>query len=151
MERDKVDLGAGLLVILAIASLAFLALRAANLTRAGSLDTYTLNVSFENIGGLRSRSPVKSSGIVVGRITDLSLDQDNYEAVAQLDIETGYQFPADSIFSVVSTNLLGDQYVNIEAGGADELLGDGDLVTGNSAIILEDLISKFLFDKAAEE
>ena len=151
MERDKIDLGAGLFVVLAVLSLAFLALRAANLTRYGTTETYTISVSFENIGGLRNRSPVKSSGIVVGRISELGLDQDNYEAVADLDIDTAYQFPADSTFSVVSTNLLGDQYVNIEAGGDDTLLTNGDFVAGNSAIILEDLISKFLFDKASEE
>ena len=150
MDRDKIDLGAGLFIILAVISLIFIALRAANLTNVNIATTYSLAVSFENIGGLKERSPVKSSGIVVGRITSLNLDQDNYEAIALLDIDSSFTFPEDSTFSVVSTNLLGDQYINIEAGGADKMLSDGDITVGNSAIILEDLISKFLFDEAAE-
>lgn len=151
MERRNIDLGAGLAIILAIISLMFLSLRAVNFDNVGGLKTYQVNVSFENIGALKTSSPVKSSGIIVGRVQELSLDQDNYEAIAELAIENNYTFPEDSIFSVVSTNLLGDQYINIEAGGADTNLQDGAAVFGNSAIILENLISQFLFDKAAEE
>lgn len=151
MERKNIDFGAGLFIILAFISLAFIALRAVNLDNVGGLQTYQINVSFENIGALKTSSPVKSAGIVVGRVQGLKLDQDRYEAIASLTIEESYTFPEDSIFSVVSTNLLGDQYINIEAGGSDTKLQDGSTAFGNSAIILEDLISKFLFDKAAEE
>ena len=150
MDRDRIDFGAGIFIILATVALVFIALRAANLTNVNTSDTYTVNVSFENIGGLNVRSPVKSSGIVVGRVIDLLLDQDNFEAIAVLALYQEYNFPEDSTFSVVSTNLLGDQYVNVEAGGADDNLSDGDTTIGNSAIILEDLISKFLFNEAAE-
>lgn len=151
MNRENIDFGAGLLIVLAVISMIFIALRAANLSNVGSLQTYQVNVSFENIGALKSSSPVKSSGIVVGRVEDLILDQESYEAVAALQLEKNFNFPDDSTFSVVSTNLLGDQYINIEAGGSTNMLADGDTAFGNSAIILEDLISKFLFDKAAEE
>lgn len=151
MDRDNIDFGAGLFIILAVIGLVFIALRAANLSNVGSLSTYQLDISFENIGALKTSSPVKSSGIVVGRVRQLRLDQQTYEAIAELHIDTRYNFPDDSTFSVVSTNLLGDQYINIEAGGSDTMLADGDSTYGNSAIILEDLISKFLFDSAAEE
>lgn len=150
MDRDHVDFGAGLLIILAVVSLVFIAMRAANLTNVTTAATYTVNVSFENIGALKTSSPVKSSGIVVGRVEDLALDLENYEAIASLEIEESYKFPEDSSFSIVSTNLLGDQYINIEAGGSEAMIAGDDTVFGNSAIILEDLISKFLFDKAAE-
>lgn len=150
MDREYIDLGAGAFIIIALISLAFIALRAANVDTLGAASTYELRIYFQNIGGLVTRSPVKSSGIIVGRVAALDLDHDTYEAVARLEIETKYQFPDDSSFSVVSTNLLGSQYVNIEAGGSADMLGDGDETEGNSALILEDLISKFLFDKAAE-
>lgn len=150
MDRQQIDLGAGLLLLIAIVSLAFIALRAANLDALGGGATYSLAVSFENIGNLKAQSPVKSSGIVVGRIASLSLDQENFEAVALVDIDQRFSFPDDSTFAIVSTNLLGEQYINIVAGGSDTALGDGDRALGNSALILEDLISKFIFDKAAE-
>ena len=144
------DLGAGAFIVIALVSLAFISLRAANVQSLGNASTYELQVYFQNIGGLEARSPVKSAGIIVGRVSELKLDQESYEAVAHLNIVSNYQFPDDSSFSVVSTNLLGSQYVNIEAGGSTSMLADGDEAEGNSALILEELISKFLFDKAAE-
>ena len=150
MERDNIDLGAGVFIIIAIVGLIFIAIRTANLNNINTADTYEISVTFENIGALNTNSPVKSSGIIVGQVERLGLDQENYEAIATLKIQTNYSFPDDSVFSVVSTNLLGDQYINIEAGGSDTMLAAGDFTTGNSAIILEDLISKFLFDQAAE-
>ncbi len=150
MERDHIDFGAGIFIIIAIIGLVFIAMRAANLDNISTSETYEISVSFENIGALNANSPVKSSGIVVGTVESLSLEQEFYEAIARLQIDSRYQFPDDSVFSVVSTNLLGDQYVNIEAGGSETMLAPGDITSGNSAIILEDLISKFLFDQAAE-
>ncbi|MBF2735760.1 MAG: outer membrane lipid asymmetry maintenance protein MlaD [Betaproteobacteria bacterium AqS2] len=150
MDRQQIDLGAGLLLLIAIVSLAFIALRAANFDALGGASTYSLAVSFENIGNLKAQSPVKSSGIIVGRIAALSLDQENFEAIAHVDIDQRYSFPDDSTFAIVSTNLLGEQYINIVAGGSETALADGDRALGNSALILEDLIGKFIFDKAAE-
>lgn len=150
MNRQYIDLGAGLLLLVAIVSLAFIAMRAANLDALGTSATYSVDVYFENIGNLKEQSPIKSSGIVVGRIAALSLDQESYEAVARIDIDQRYQFPDDSSFAIVSTNLLGEQYINIVAGGSETALQEGDRALGDSAIILEELIGKFLFDKAAE-
>ena len=149
--RDHADLLAGLLIIAAACSIVFISLRAASLGEFDDSDTYSLKIAFTNIGQLKEQSPIKSSGINVGRISSLSFDGDNYEAIANIEIYSRYRFPSDSTFSVVSTNLLGDQYINVEAGGADKFLEDGDVKIGNSAIILEELISKFLFDKAGEE
>lgn len=150
MQRKNIDLWAGLLVILGIISLVFIALRAANISAIDTSESYRVLVSFENIGGIKERSPVRSSGVLVGRVEEVSLDTDIYEAVVAVVIQDSYRFPDDSSFSVVSTNLLGDQYIHVTAGGSDEMLGDGDEVVGNSAIILEELIGKFLFDKAEE-
>ncbi|MCY4325680.1 MAG: outer membrane lipid asymmetry maintenance protein MlaD [Betaproteobacteria bacterium] len=149
--RDRADLLAGLLIIAAACSMVFIAMRAASLGEYDDSDTYSVKVTFTNIGQLKEQSPVKSSGIIVGRIDSLAFDSEEFEAVAHLELYPRNRFPSDSSFSIVSTNLLGDQYINVEAGGADELLEDGDAKVGNSAIILEELISKFLFDKAGEE
>ena len=149
--RDRADLLAGLLILAAACSMVFISLRAASLGEYDDSDTYSVKVTFTNIGQLKEQSPVKSSGIIVGRVEDLAFDSEEYEAVAYLAIYSRHRFPTDSTFSVVSTNLLGDQYINVEAGGADEFLEEGDVKIGNSAIILEELISKFLFDKASEE
>ncbi len=142
---------AGLLVIFGVGALVFVALQAANIGAIDAAKTYQIKVRFENLGGIKQRSAVRSSGILVGRVDSVLLDSDIYEAVASLSIEETYRFPADSIFSIVSTNLLGDQYVNIVAGGADEMLENGDSVLGNSALILEDLIGNFLVDTAEKE
>lgn len=149
--RDRADFLAGILVIAAVASLLFLALQAANLNDAKYAEVYTINISLANTGDIKKKSPVKSSGIIIGRVSNLELDIDKYEAVVQIAISSNYRFPKDSIFSVVSTNLLGGQYINIEAGGDEEFLADNDTVVGNSAIILEELISKFLFNEAGNE
>lgn len=151
MNRDRVNLLAGMLIIAAAASIVFIALKAANLSEIGTVQSYNISANFDNIGQLKPRSPVKSSGVLVGRVNNIELDTKNFVAVASLDIENKYIFPADSIFSIVSTNLLGDQYINIEAGGDEKNLADGAKVNGNSAIILEELISKFLFDKASDD
>lgn len=150
MQRRNIDLWAGLLVIMGIISLVFIALRAANISNIDTSEAYRVQVSFENIGGIKVRSPVKSSGVLVGRVESVILDTELYEAVVGVAIQDSFQFPDDSSFSVVSTNLLGDQYIHVTAGGSEDMLADGDEVIGNSAIILEELIGKFLFDQAEE-
>jgi len=149
MQRKNIDLLAGLLVIAGAISLVFIALRAANLDSSGlSGETYRLSVSFENIGGIKDLSPVRSSGVLVGRVDRIRLDTDIYEAIVDVLIDERFRFPSDSSFSIVSTNLLGDQYIHVVAGGADDLLAGGDQVIGNSALILEDLIGSFLVNEA---
>ena len=151
IQRKNIDLLAGLLVIIALISLTFIALKAANISSATTGETYLLDVRFENIGGVQEKAPVKSSGVLVGRVDEIRLDTEDYEAIVTLAIDQQYQFPKDSIFSIVSANLLGGQYIHIDAGGHDESLAHGDTAFGNSALILEELIGKFLFDKAREE
>ena len=105
---------------------------------------------FDNIGSLKLKAPVKSSGVIVGRVVDIAFSAEDYHAVVGLEIETNFTFPEDSDFSIVSSNLLGGQYVEIEPGAEEVMLATGDQVFGNSAIVLEHLISKFFFDKAEE-
>ncbi len=135
---------------MAMAAVVFIALRAANLTEFSDAG-YSVRVRFDNVGSLAVRAPVKSGGVKVGQVRDISFDSENFIAEVEVLIFANHHFPADSIFSIVSSNLLGGQYVSIEAGGEDETIAAGALVDGNSALVLEHLISKFLFDKAGEE
>lgn len=152
MKRRQTDFIVGLFAIMAAVAVVFIALRAANLTEVSD-EGYAVRVRFENIGALGKRAPVKSGGVKVGQVKAVSFDSDDYVAEVEVLIFAEHLFPADSIFSIVSGNLLGGQYVDIEAGGDDETLAnDGSaVVDGNSAIVLEHLIGKFLFDKAGEE
>ena len=150
IERRQVDFMFGLFVVFGVLALIFIALRAADISAVARAGTYDLVVTFENIGGLKPRSPVKSGGVVVGRVAAVHFNNDSFEAEVEVAMDARFSFPEDSIFSIVSSNLLGDQYITVDAGGADENLETGDVVAGNSALILEQLISKFLFDKAAE-
>lgn len=151
MERKTIDFWVGLFVVAGMGALLFLALRVGNLTSfVTTADTYNILVSFENIGGLKVRAPVKSAGVVVGRVADITLDTVKYEAVARLRIEKRFQFPKDTFASILTSGLLGEQYVGLAAGGDDKMLAEGDKLKGNSALILEDLIGKFLYNKAQE-
>lgn len=150
LARYHLDFIIGLFVALAVAGTVFIALRAANITNVSSSDGYHLQLKFENIGNLASRSAVKSSGVLVGRVQRISYDSEEYIALVDVVIQPEYSFPTDSIFSIVSSSLLGGQYIAIEVGGDEEMLEANQVVRGNSAIILEELISKFLFDKAGD-
>lgn len=149
MTRNNIDFIVGLFVVCAAASVVFIALRAANLTE---VDTggYSLQVRFENVGSLTQNAPVKSGGVPVGRVGRIIFDDDEYAARVEVRIDPQHQFPKDSILAIVSSNLLGGQYVAIEAGGEEEMLEDGDEVVGESALVLEHLISQFLLNKAEE-
>ena len=148
--RRDIDFVTGLFVLGSIIAFVFLALRAANLTEISGDDGYTIKVRFENIGALVNRAPVKSSGVLVGRVKNIVYNNEDYVAEVSLVIGEEYQFPVDSIFSIVSSNLLGGQYVSIEVGGEEKNLAEDVVLQGESAIVLEHLISKFLFDKAGE-
>ena len=149
MVRHNIDFIVGLFVVFAAVSVVFIALRAANLTE---VDTggYTLSVRFENVGSLTEDAPVKSGGVPVGRVGRIVFDDDDYAARVEVTIDQRYKFPKDSILAIVSSNLLGGQYVAIEAGGDEEMLEGGDEVAGESALVLEHLISQFLLNKAEE-
>lgn len=150
MKRAQGDLIVGLFVVAGICALVLTALKAANLGNIGAVAGYELRVQFDHIGSIKAGSAVKSSGVTVGRVTDVSFLDEEYVAEATMIIESRFRFPEDSSFSIVSTNLLGDQYIDVEPGGEEEMLAEGEVLTGNSALVLEHLIGKFLFDKAEE-
>jgi phospholipid/cholesterol/gamma-HCH transport system substrate-binding protein len=113
--------------------------------------TYQLVGHFDNIGGLKRRAPVKSAGVVVGRVADIRFDNESYEAIVAINLDYNYQFPRDTTAKILTSGLLGEQYLGLEAGGDGVMLKNGDrLRLTQSAVVLENLISQFLFSKAAE-
>ena len=151
MNRSTIDLWVGVFVVAGIAALIFLALRVGNLASFSTGQTYQVEAKFGNIGGLKVRAPVKSAGVVVGRIVDVRFDNESFEAVVAMEIEQAYQFPRDTTAKILTSGILGEQYVGLEAGGDAKMLAGGDrLRLTQSAVVLENLISQFLFNKAAE-
>ena len=152
MGKKGIETLVGTFVLLGILGLVFLALQAANLASfSRSNDGYVLTARFDNIGGLKVRAPVRSAGVTVGRVTRIALDPKTYQGVVTLDIENGYKFPKDSSAKILTAGLLGDQYIGLEPGGDERNLAAGDVITQTqSAVVLENLISQFLFSKAAD-
>jgi len=151
MERSTLDLWVGLFVVAGLGALTILALKVGNMGSFGGTETYQISASFTNIGGLKPRAAVKSSGVVVGRVDAITFDNDKFMAKVVMNIETRYKFPKDSSASVLTAGLLGEQYIGIDGGGEDAMLANGDaLKLTQSAVVLEKLISQFMFDKAAE-
>ncbi len=151
MNRTVLDLWVGFFVAIGIASLLFLALKVGNLGSFNFSQTYVLKATFDNIGGLKVRGAVKSAGVVVGRISAIEFDPKSYEAVVSMEIDNRYRFPKDSSLSILTSGLLGEQYIGVDAGIDEQKLDGSQMVTRtNSAVVLEKLISQFLFDKAAE-
>ena len=151
MNRTVLDLWVGFFVALGLAALLFLALKVGNLSSAHLSETYVLQAKFDNIGGLKVRGPVKSAGVVVGRISEIKFDPASYEAVVILNVDGRYQFPKDTFASIYTAGLLGEQYVGLDVGGDEKMLKAGDTITKTqSAVVLEKMISQFLFSKAAE-
>jgi phospholipid/cholesterol/gamma-HCH transport system substrate-binding protein len=152
MNKKSTEIFVGLFVVLGLLALLFLALKAANLgSFAGGGDTYTLQARFDNIGGLKSRAPVRSAGVNVGRVTSVTLDAQTYQGVVTMEINKGVTFPKDSSAKIQTAGLLGDQYVGLEPGGDEKTLAAGDVITQTqSAVVLENLIGQFLYNKAAD-
>ena len=151
MEKKSIEVFVGIFVLLGMIGVVFLALKAANLGTFSSGDTYALTAKFDNIGGLKVRAPIRSAGVTVGRVVSISLDPKTYQGVVHLDVERGVQFPTDSSARILTSGLLGDQYIGIEAGGSEKMYQGGDTIQQTqSAIVLESLISQFLFSKAAD-
>lgn len=151
MSRTTLDLWVGFFVTIGFAALLFLALKVGNLSGAQLKQTYDIKAKFDNIGGLKVRAPVKAAGVVVGRVADIQFDPQSYQAVASLTVDTRYPFPKDTIATILTSGLLGEQYVGLEAGGDAEMLKTGDTVKlTQSAVVLEQLIGQFLYNKAAE-
>lgn len=151
MERKSLDVWVGLFVLLGVAALVFLALKAGNMSSLSFTKTYSVSAKFDNIGGLKAQAPVKGAGVVVGRVAEIRFDDKNYQALVTLSIQSNYLFPKDSSVKILTAGLLGEQYVGIEAGGDAQNLTDGDKIARTqSATILEDLINQFIYSKAAD-
>jgi phospholipid/cholesterol/gamma-HCH transport system substrate-binding protein len=151
MNRSTIDLWVGIFVVAGIGALLFLALKVGNLASFSSSQSYQVQAKFANIGGLKVRAPVKSAGVVVGRIADIRFDNDSYEALVSMNIDQNYAFPRDTTAKILTSGILGEQYVGLEAGGDSKMLEAGStLRLTQSAVVLENLISQFLFNKAAE-
>ena len=151
MNRTVLDLWVGFFVAVGLAAVLFLSLKVGNLSSSHLSESYVLKAKFDNIGGLKVRGPVKSAGVVVGRIVDIQFDAASYEAVVSMTIDGRYHFPKDTFASINTAGLLGEQYVGFDAGGDEKMLSAGDTIAKTqSAIVLEKLISQFLFSKAAD-
>ena len=151
MNRATIDLWVGIFVVAGIGGLLFLALKVGNLASFSSTQQYQVQAKFSNIGGLKVRAPVKSAGVVVGRIADIRFDNETYEAIVSMNLDYSYQFPRDTTAKILTSGILGEQYLGLEAGGDGVMLKNGDrLRLTQSAVVLENLISQFLFNKAAE-
>ena len=152
MERTKLDIWVGIFVILGLAALFGLATKVGNLTSNNIKDTYTIYAHFENIGGLKPRAAIKAAGVVVGRVNSIIFDTEAYHAVVSIDVDNRYIFPKDTFANIYTAGLLGEQYIGLEAGGDMTNLAAGDLITETQdAVVLEKLISQFLYNKASEE
>jgi phospholipid/cholesterol/gamma-HCH transport system substrate-binding protein len=151
MNRATIDLWVGIFVVAGIGGLLFLALKVGNLASFSSGEQYQVQAKFSNIGGLKVRAPVKSAGVVVGRIANIHFDNESYEAIVSMNLDSSYNFPRDTTAKILTSGILGEQYVGLEAGGDGVMLKNGDRVRlTQSAVVLENLISQFLFNKAAE-
>lgn len=152
MSRQNTDFWVGLFVLLGAAALVFLALRAGNLSSFSFAPTYSLTANFDNIGGLKERAAVKSAGVVVGRVGKIGFDDKSFQAVVTLNLDNTYQFPKDSSVAILTSGLLGEQYVGVTAGTEEENFADGGKIRyTQSAVVLENLISQFLYGSAEKQ
>ena len=151
MQRSKNDVWVGFFVLLGAVALLFLALQSANLLSLNFQTGYTVSAKFDNIGGLKPKAAVKSAGVVVGRVESITFDDKSFQAKVILSMDTRYAFPKDSSLKILTSGLLGEQYIGIEAGAEEKTLAAGDTIsTTQSAVVLENLISQFLYSKAAD-
>ncbi|WP_313295331.1 outer membrane lipid asymmetry maintenance protein MlaD [Diaphorobacter sp.] len=151
MQQSKNDVWVGLFVLLGAAALVFLALQSANLLSLNWRSGYNVTARFDNIGGLKPKSAVRSAGVVVGRVESISFNDQTFQANVHLEMDKRFKFPKDSSLKILTSGLLGDQYIGIEAGADEADLAEGDTITSTqSAVVLENLIGQFLYSKAEE-
>ena len=150
MNRSTLDLWVAIFVALGNGALLFLTQKVGNLTSVSKAPGYQLSAAFDNIGGLKLRAPVKAAGVVVGRVEQIRLDPQTYQAVVSMRIDRGFQFTRDTIASILTSGLLGEVYIGLDSGGDTQMLADGSRIAKTqSAMVLEKLIGQFLFDKAS--
>ena len=149
MKRATIDLWVGIFVAIGLLSMAFLSLKVANLTGASGGATYNVYADFDNIGGLKVKAPIKSSGVVVGRVANIELNKETYQAHVTLAINTQYQFSSDASVEILTAGLLGEQYIGVTQGGDETVLQEGGrFMLVSSALVLEQLIGKFMTSMA---
>jgi phospholipid/cholesterol/gamma-HCH transport system substrate-binding protein len=153
LNNRTIEIGVGVFVALGFAALFMLVMQVSNLGTITTGDTYTLRAGFENIGGLKVRSPVTVSGVRVGRVAAIDYDSDAFEAIVTLRIGVDYNhFPEDTSASIFTAGLLGEQYIALEPGGSMENLADGDrLQLTQSALVMEQIIGQFLYSTSASK
>ncbi|UTH76130.1 outer membrane lipid asymmetry maintenance protein MlaD [Chromobacterium sp. IIBBL 290-4] len=145
MKRSTIDLWVGIFVALGIAAVTFLSLKVANLTPQSASQTYVLYADFDNVGGLKVKAPIKEAGVLVGRVSDIRLDPKTYRARVTMNIDKQYQMSDDVSASILTSGLLGEQYVGLQQGGSENNLSAGGTITiTSSAMVLEQLIGKFM-------
>jgi phospholipid/cholesterol/gamma-HCH transport system substrate-binding protein len=151
MERSRNDVWVGLFVLIGAAALVFLALQSANLLSLSFQPTYKVVAKFDNIGGLKRQAAVKSAGVVVGRVEAIGFDDKSFQARVTIALDSRYAFPKDTSLKILTSGLLGEQYIGVEAGAEEKNLSPGDTITSTqSAVVLENLIGQFLYSKAAD-
>ncbi|MBS0368804.1 MAG: outer membrane lipid asymmetry maintenance protein MlaD [Proteobacteria bacterium] len=151
MSRTTLDLWVGVFVAMGIAALLFLALKVASISGSDIRSPYTLSARFDNIGGLKVRAPVKSAGVLVGRVTEIRYDNEHFQAEVVFSVDGRYKFPTDTFANILTSGLLGEQYLGLDPGGEEKALAPGDVIKKTqSAVVLEKLISQFMFNKAAD-
>lgn len=149
MQRTILDLWVGAFVVAGIAALVILAFRAGNMSTYNVSDTYQLQAYFTNVGGLKPTASVRSAGVLVGRVNSITLDTDSYKAKVIVDIDKRYQFPTDTFANILTSGLLGEQYIGLLPGGDEEMLAAGaQFKHTQSAVVLEELIGKFIVNQA---
>jgi len=151
MGRRGIETLVGVFVLLGMIAVVFLALKAANLASFSTGPTYVITAKFDNIGGLKVRAPVKSAGVTVGRVTSIALDSRSFQGLVTIELDSRVKFPTDTSAKILTSGLLGDQYIGLEPGGSEKNLAGGDQIKmTQSAVVLENLIGQFLYNRAAE-
>lgn len=151
MDRTTLDLWVGIFVALGVAAMVGLAMKVGNLTSSQVGPAYSVEAYYDNIGGLKVRAPVKSAGVVVGRVSSINFDDQRYQAKVTLDVDKRFVFPKDSTASIYTSGLLGEQYIGLDAGAEEAMLKNGDKISKTQdAVVLEKMISQFLYNKASE-
>ena len=152
MNRTTLDVWVGVFVAIGLGALLFLALKVGNLASSSHGETYALQAKFDNIGGLKVCAAVKTAGVVVGRVSEIKLDPESYAAVVTMKVDNSFKFPRDTFATINTSGLLGEQYIGFEVGGDPEFLKDGEVIKKTqSAVVLEKLISQFMYGKASED
>lgn len=142
----------GFFVACGIVALFFMAMQISNLSSFSKANTYTIKARFLNSGGLKVKSPVTVAGVRIGRISNITIDRESFQSVVKMAIESQYDLPDDTTASIYTAGLLGEQYISLDPGGSEDLLTENGIIDiTSSAVVLEELIGKFIIDKASED